>query len=198
MNDAASAAQTTKRGPGRPQARDAFGAETKERLLNAAAQACVEKGFEGTTMADIARRTGIRVPSIYNYYPTKSALLVAATRRALDSRFAQIADDQGSPSEVVAFMLSPELADTRRLALELHSAATRHDDIAELLKGWHKDSDRAFRPFVDAPGADARIKLFFLIIMGMCHIDEFDYLPGSRRTVEQQIARISENLFSGT
>ena len=148
-------------------------------------------------MADIASRSGIRVPSIYNYYPTKSALLVAATRRAIEERFTAMAGDQANPSELVAFILSPELHDTRRLALELHNAATRHKDIADLLRQWHKDSDRTFRPFVDAPNPDARIKSFFLIILGLCHFDEFAYLPGSTRLVRDQIANMAEALFTG-
>lgn len=185
-----------KRGPGRPQIRDEHGLATEDRLLEAAAAACIENGFEGTTMADIARRVGIRVPSIYNYYPSKSALLVAAARRAFVGRFGTLADRQRSPSEIVSFMLSPELRDSRRLALELHSAASRHADIAELLDEWHHETARAIHPLADEPDADVRVKSVFVIILGLCHIDEFDSVPGSVERVRDQLATTATALLA--
>lgn len=169
--------------------------ETEQRLLIAAAEACIEHGFEGTTLSDIARRVGIRVPSIYNYYPTKSALLVAAARRAFEDRFGALATDERSPAETIAFMMSPALRDSRRLAIEIHSAATRHPDIAELLEAWHSDTVRAFRPFVNGPNADARLKAFFVLMLGTCHIDEFDNLAGANRIVRDHLTDMAAALF---
>lgn len=186
-----------KRGPGRPQRRDETGAETEERLLDAAVLACVENGFEGTTMSDIARRVGIKVPSIYNYYPTKAELLIAAVRRSIDEIFVPLLDNPQSPAEAIKMLFSPALKDTRRLAIELHSAGSRHADIAELMNKWHQDSIRLLRPLVTGPAADARIKSVFILIMGICHVDEFESLPGGEKVVRQQIADLAESILNG-
>ena len=43
------------------------GAETAERILNAAEELFAENGYAGTTLRDIAARAEIRNPSIYNH-----------------------------------------------------------------------------------------------------------------------------------
>ena len=43
---------------GRPPKIDEHGTPTRERLLRAAVEACVEFGYDGATLADIARRAG--------------------------------------------------------------------------------------------------------------------------------------------
>lgn len=56
---------------------------THDRLLTAAASLFAERGFGGTSMADIAERVGVRKASLYNYYPSKDELLMELLRRSL-------------------------------------------------------------------------------------------------------------------
>lgn len=58
-------------------------ATTHDRLLTAAAALFAERGFGGTSMADIAERVGVRKASLYNYYPSKDELLMELLRRSL-------------------------------------------------------------------------------------------------------------------
>jgi AcrR family transcriptional regulator len=44
-----------------------------------------EKGYAGTTMADIAHAVGIRAPSIYNHVPSKQQLLLEIILGTLDA-----------------------------------------------------------------------------------------------------------------
>ncbi len=64
--------------------RDA-GPSTHDRLLTAAAALFAERGYGGTSMADIAERVGVRKASLYNYYPSKEELLLDLLRRAMRS-----------------------------------------------------------------------------------------------------------------
>jgi AcrR family transcriptional regulator len=45
------------------------------RILDAALQAFAEHGYHGTTTRDLARRSGLSVPGVYHYYPSKQDIL---------------------------------------------------------------------------------------------------------------------------
>ncbi|GIJ79930.1 DNA-binding transcriptional regulator, AcrR family [Micromonospora phaseoli] len=45
------------------------------RILDAALQAFYEHGYHGTTTRDLARRSGLSVPGVYHYYPSKQDIL---------------------------------------------------------------------------------------------------------------------------
>ena len=70
---------------GRPPKVDEHGTPTRERLLRAAIDACVEYGYEGATLADIAKRADVSTPAVYSHFSGKAALLVEASKHALDS-----------------------------------------------------------------------------------------------------------------
>ena len=55
---------------------------TKERLLEAALDLFSIKGYEGTSVEEIAKRVGIKAPSIYDHYKGKEAILQAISERA--------------------------------------------------------------------------------------------------------------------
>jgi AcrR family transcriptional regulator len=46
------------------------------RILDAALHAFYEHGYHGTTTRDLARRSGLSVPGVYHYYPSKQDILV--------------------------------------------------------------------------------------------------------------------------
>ncbi|SNS11831.1 transcriptional regulator, TetR family [Noviherbaspirillum humi] len=50
-------------------------AETLRRIVTATVALHAEKGATATSHADIAERAGVSVPTVYKYFPTKSALL---------------------------------------------------------------------------------------------------------------------------
>ena len=58
----------------RPQAR---GVVTRRRLLETAETCIGARGYEATTMAEIAERSGVGVGTVYHHFPDKRALLLA-------------------------------------------------------------------------------------------------------------------------
>jgi len=60
-------------------------ATTHERLLVAAAALFAERGYSGTSMADIAERVGVRKASLYNYYPSKEEILMHLLRHGIQA-----------------------------------------------------------------------------------------------------------------
>lgn len=52
--------------------------DTRERLLEAAVRMFGDRGFEATTMRDLAAAVGIKAPAIYNHFSSKEEILGAA------------------------------------------------------------------------------------------------------------------------
>lgn len=50
---------------------------SQEAILCIGKEIVLERGLQGLNIRDIARRCGVSVGSIYNYFPTKSDLMVA-------------------------------------------------------------------------------------------------------------------------
>jgi AcrR family transcriptional regulator len=58
-----------------------------ERLLAVAVGVFIERGYDGTSMEDLARAAGITKSSLYHHIESKEQLLREAVDRALDSLF---------------------------------------------------------------------------------------------------------------
>jgi AcrR family transcriptional regulator len=65
------------RRPGRPPGRTAQGDAAKEQLYATALRLIGERGYEATTLRDIAGEAGVSVGLLYRYFPNKRAVLMA-------------------------------------------------------------------------------------------------------------------------
>jgi AcrR family transcriptional regulator len=116
-------------------------AETRERLLSAAADVFAERGYDGTRVADIAAAAGVSNGAMYAHFGSKAELLVAALRtygrRLLEEAFA--ADPDRS---VTDFLLEigrwlPRRRDARGyLIVEALVAARRDQDVARPMRDY--------------------------------------------------------------
>jgi AcrR family transcriptional regulator len=62
---------------------------SRERILDAAVRAFAEQGYEGTSLATVARSVGMSQPGVLHHFPSKRALLLAVlARRDSDDRTA--------------------------------------------------------------------------------------------------------------
>jgi AcrR family transcriptional regulator len=111
--------------------RDRQKQERERRIVQAAAKLFATKGYAEVAMEDVAARASLAVGTIYNYFPSKSALLLAIVRRETESlltRGRKILDDP--PRDPVAaatafteIFLEDVTRDDRRLWRELFGAA---------------------------------------------------------------------------
>src|SRR6476660_9971016 len=65
------------RGRGRPPGATAEGAATKRRLYETAIGLMARKGYESTTLRDVAKEAGVSVGLLYRYFPSKQAVVIA-------------------------------------------------------------------------------------------------------------------------
>jgi AcrR family transcriptional regulator len=72
----------------------------KERIENAAKQLFIRQGFHATSMRNISARAGTSLGNLYNYYPTKEAILgsiISKYQRVIDERLKSIFDQITEP-----------------------------------------------------------------------------------------------------
>lgn len=62
---------------GRPAGQTAQGAAARERLYATATRLIAQRGYEATTLRDIARAADVSVGLLYRYFPSKQAVIVA-------------------------------------------------------------------------------------------------------------------------
>ena len=127
---------------------------TVVRILDAAAATIEERGYDETTTTAVAARAGVSVGSLYQYFPSKAALLVAladvhvgeATQRWHDLIAGWTCED--SPERVMrrAVEAAVELhgPDTR-LHREMFHRTVRTDALDTRLRALHEIVDRNAR-----------------------------------------------------
>lgn len=116
-------------------------AETRQRLLRAAADVFAKRGYDGTRVADIAAAAGVSNGAMYAHFGSKAELLVGAlrahARRLLADLFA--ADPDRSVTDLLLAMgrWLPRRRDARGyLIVEALVAARRDEDVARLMRGY--------------------------------------------------------------
>ncbi|MEU8802034.1 TetR/AcrR family transcriptional regulator [Spirillospora sp. NPDC048819] len=116
-------------------------AETRERLLRAAADGFAQHGYDGTRVADIARAAGVSNGALYAHFDSKAELLVAALRahgrRLLDELFAAEPDRPVTELLLTAGRWLPRRRDVREyLIVEALVAARRDEDVARPMRDY--------------------------------------------------------------
>jgi AcrR family transcriptional regulator len=186
--------QVPERRIGRPPKVDEHGTPTRERLLNAAIEVCVEDGYEGATLSEIARRADVSTPAVYSHFPGKAELLVAASRRELTEIGTHRIPRGLGLRQIARRFLSPSFADIRVLVVELHRASIRHPEVAELLGDWQLDTAQRFE---EETGLTAsQVKMFYLLLLGTSHLDAVRGVEVDQAEMETEITRLIEGWLS--
>ncbi|NRQ39686.1 TetR/AcrR family transcriptional regulator [Nonomuraea sp. NN258] len=130
-------------------------AETRERLLRAAADVFARRGYDGTRVADIAAAAGVSNGALYAHFGSKAELLVAALRAYGRPLLAGLL--AADPERSIAGLLIeigrrlPRRRDARGyLIVEALVAARRDEDVAGPMRddmgeraGWIAELVRA-------------------------------------------------------
>ena len=116
-------------------------AETRERLLRAAADVFAERGYDGTRVADIAAAAGVSNGALYAHFASKAELLVAALRTHGRQLLAELfaADPDRSITELLLVVgrWLPLRRDARGyLIVEALVAARRDQDVARPMRDY--------------------------------------------------------------
>lgn len=91
MNAASSQASRSKRAPGRP-----VDAALGPAIMLAVRDLLAESGYTALTTTAVARRAGVSTATLYRRWPTKRELVLAATRRMIETGVADEAAESGA------------------------------------------------------------------------------------------------------
>ncbi|WP_083914674.1 TetR/AcrR family transcriptional regulator [Ilumatobacter nonamiensis] len=175
---------------GRPPKVDRDGTPTRERLLRAAADACVEFGYEGATLSDIARRAEVSTPAIYSHFSGKAELLVEACQRELNTISSSKLREVEGLRELSQFWIQPEFGRSRIIVAEIHCAAIRQPDVAELLGTWQQSITTTLENMAGLTTAQAQ--QLFLILIGLAHLDQVKGIDVSAEATEAEVSAVLE------
>jgi len=73
----------------------------RDALLSAAADLFSTHGFEAVTVSEIAHAADLATGTVYNYFPTKTALLMAILSADLDAMLEEIGREAASPIDAL-------------------------------------------------------------------------------------------------
>ena len=76
----------------------------RSKLLKAAARCLARKGYEGTTTRDIAAEAKVSAGTLYNYFPSKEALIEELAEDVLGNDLAEVGAADVDPDRLVALL----------------------------------------------------------------------------------------------
>ncbi len=106
----------------------------RQRLSDTAARMFVERGFDAVRVADVAEACGVTERTVFNYFPSKEALVMDRLEATADALRTHLADPTLPPVAAMLRILDTEL---RIVGVSLTSA----DNHDEALAGYRKFGD---------------------------------------------------------
>lgn len=115
----------------------------REQILSAAMQCFRERGFKATAMQEIARRAGMSVGNLYNYFDGKDAIIDEIAKREV-SRLAQEVGEvvnghlsiDKQREKFFSALLSQLTLSYARVKIELLEEAARSDRIGQIIRRY--------------------------------------------------------------
>jgi TetR/AcrR family transcriptional regulator len=155
------------------------GERTAERILDAAEALFAERGYEGTTLRDVAERVGLRTPSLYNHFPNKESLYEAVLERGISpvlDVLSEVVEARERTDRDVRQVTERTMAlvgrrpDLPRLIQHETLSGGRH--LTPMLRAWiQRTFERAYQ-MVEASSGASRWEpdQFPLLVLAMYHV----------------------------
>lgn len=132
-------------------------------ILEAASSVFMRKGFDLTTMQDVATASNMSAGNLYRYFDSKSAIvsgLVEFDRMQMARQFAELAK---SPDQIEGFeilgrtYIKDEIARKAPLTLEIWAAASRSTELRDMCVTMEKTVTANMREFMSRAAAQGGI-----------------------------------------
>jgi AcrR family transcriptional regulator len=180
----------------------------RDRVVDVAVKVFTERGYDGTSMADIARALGVHKSSIYHHVASKEQLLEDAVKRALNALHGMLAEPgatEGTAVERLRYVVGRtveimvrQLPEVTVLLRIRGNTPTERWAIAR-----RRDFDRAVQRIVAAAIADGDLRsdidtaLVTRLIFGMSNSVTEWYQPGGRLSARDMGGAIEAVIFDG-
>lgn len=182
--------------------------DVQRRILDAAVEVMLEHGYSGASTVRIQERAGVSRGRLLHHFPSRDALLIAASQHLARARVGELPSDHSWPADpgkridaVVDTMAGTFTQPYFWAATELWIAARTHEDLRDALLPGEREIARAVRVAMDSffgeelasrPGYEGLREVLFTSLRGMALTTSFDPRDEpTRRHVERlkQLAR---------
>jgi AcrR family transcriptional regulator len=151
------------------QGRKRDSAATKAALLDAASSLFAERGFDRTTVRDIAKKAGVNQALLFRYFGTKEALFEEVIAQAGRAQLASTPPER-LLSASLRSMLEPGKHNS---ALEIYIRSTGNDNAAAAIRTQlGQEYAQVLATLTDAPDAELRADLALAWLMGISLVRE--------------------------
>ncbi len=179
--------------------------ERRSHILLGAAELFVKHGYSGTSVRDIAQRTGLLPGSIYHYFPAKEDLFIAVHRegfRQLIARVEEIIRSETDPWRRIelacAAHIEAAVGDNSIHKITGTGLFSIHEEgLQRRLKAERERYDQVFRRLVGDLGLPRAVdrSLFRLALLGAVNWARVWYRKGKKNP--RDIARAIIHIFRG-
>ena len=176
-----------------------------ETILQAATRLFIERGFDGTSMGDIAEALGVTRTAVYYYYKNKQAILVALTD-SITRVAAQLAEEAAQHKHLPPLEALRHLVDRHVRLIINHGAEFRVVERSEerlppkrraAAAGYRRGVIANFTAVIDRGiqagifrTTDAQVAAF--AILGMCNWTAWWFQGGGRLTRDEVAGLIGD------
>jgi AcrR family transcriptional regulator len=155
------------------------GERTAQRILDVAEELFAERGFEGTTLRDIALEVPLQPPSLYNHFETKEEIYEAVLARAFDPLLGRLkhvaADGAALPDDsVIASAMLTMLSERRAVPKLLYRELLSGERTTRSARQWLKQlAEATFSLPREGDTADrfARFMMGFNMVVGFLAVE---------------------------
>ncbi|WP_435769069.1 TetR/AcrR family transcriptional regulator [Nocardioides sp. SYSU DS0651] len=185
--------------------------DVRRRILDAAVDVMLEHGYSGASTVRIQERAGVSRGRLLHHFPSRDALLIAASQHLAKARVGELPSDHSWPTDpgeridaVVETMAGTFRQGYFWAATELWIAARTHDSLRSALLPGEREIARAVREAMDdffgpeliaRPGyADVR-DVMFTSLRGMALTRTFDPRAEPTRRHVDRLKRIARSVL---
>lgn len=187
--------------------------ERMKQILDGARTCFIQRGFHASSISEISAAAGVSIANIYQYFPSKEALIVALIEVDLQrhhdliSRFWNTDFSQAAIGNIMAeIFLTPQGHALAVLRAEIASEGARNPQVAELLRSSEAGLIEAVHGGIRAAqkkgqlppdlAPDAIAERLSLVFEGLMRLYLFSPMDGER-FIAQYYAQVADSLRLG-
>ncbi|MGH9035373.1 MAG: TetR/AcrR family transcriptional regulator, partial [Acidimicrobiia bacterium] len=173
-------------------------------ILRVAAEVLGERGYQGTSLEEVADRLDLAKASLYHYFDSKEALFSACLGTAAEEvirRLTAIAEEEGTATERLRRLIVEQVRFTSYEYPELSRLFLRHlewpDSINQKIHDWQARHDAIFKQVIEAGEADGEFRVADQAVARQCLIGAVNsvpfwgYKPDGRYPVDELVEMVA-------
>jgi AcrR family transcriptional regulator len=180
----------------------------KERILKAATELFASKGFDGTSVRDIAEKVGLSVPGMFHYFSSKEEILYEIMTLFMDNAYKKIMEIYGADidpieklSEICKFYVEQYAGHKHQLTILISERKALLPEHGQTCIKKERDYVKALKNLFEELAKRKLLKpidhsILAFIFFGMVHWTYSWYNPKAKRGIgPNQLGTIFSEVF---